>query len=90
MESHLEGAHLTHARLKWADLRRAYLKLAIINEANFLGAKNLTQKQIKDCVFIKDHKKVKGKPKLPKGMQASYRELSFEEWEREKRILWGW
>lgn len=78
-------AHLEGASLGGADLDRSYFYLTIINEANFVGTKNLTQEQIKDCVFITDCRRHKERPKLPEGFEHNYRSLTFKEWEKDRK-----
>ena len=96
--THLEGADLSVANLKRANLRAAHLEgvclwganlegadltLAVINEVDFTGAKNLTQEQINSCVFIADLFDAKKLPTLPEGMNPTYREMTHNEWERQ-------
>ena len=91
--AHLEGANLSGAHLEEADLWRdhlgganlqnANLKLATINNTDFTDANNLTQGQIKECVFITNHPRFKEKPQLPKGRKHTYEELSLKEWKKE-------
>ena len=90
--AHLEGADLAIARLEGANLEGAHLagadlRLTIINKADFSNAKKLTQEQINSCVFITNHTRFKGKPKLPEGFEHTYAQLSFEEWEKAKDRL---
>ena len=84
-DAHLDGADLTDAHLEGANLWHAYLTLTIINGADFADVVNLKKKQIKKSVFITDHKKSKKKPQLPEGIKHTYRQLSFKEWEDERK-----
>ena len=93
----LGRAHLSGARLMGADLRGSYFHLAIINAANFFGAKNLTREQIKDCVFIRDHPRYEDLPLLPDGIGNIFKVMSIQEWEGESGVkfekfkpVWGW
>ena len=81
--AHLLRSHLEGANLHGAHLGRAHLHSAIINEADFKDAEDLTQEQIDGCVFITDHTKFKGNPILSDSIKHTYREVSFEEWEKE-------
>ena len=82
--THLERACLNYAHLEGADLRDANLKLALINNADFAGAKNLTQEQIDSCVFITDDDFSQDPPTLPEGMEHTYIEMEQDEWEEER------
>ena len=80
--AHLEGANLRYVNLEGADFHGAHLTLAIINDVDFAGAKNLTQEQIDECVFITNYTLCKQSPKLPDGIEHEYRTMSLKDWER--------
>ena len=84
IEADLERADLERADLEGADLEGADLTFAIINGANFTNAKNLTQEQIDECVFITDDDFSQDPPTLPEGMEHTYREMEQDEWEEER------
>ena len=76
----ISGADLIEANLEGADLSEADLTLAIINGANFTNAKNLTQEQIDECVFITDFPEFEKPPTLPEGMEDNYKRMTLDEW----------
>ena len=80
----LKGANLSGANLGGADLGAANLILAVINNANFTDAIDLTQEQIDKCVFIIDHPFYKRQPKLPDGIKREYLKITNEEWKKER------
>lgn len=89
--TNLAGAQLSGANLQEADFNGADLTLAVINEADFTNARNLTQEQIDACVFIKDNDvSNKNPPILPEGLKPSFAVMTGEEWrslEDQREIL---
>ena len=78
--TNLVGAQLSGVNLQEVDFKGADLTLAVINEADFTNARNLTQEQIDACVFIKNYVSHKNPPILPEGMKPSFSVMTDEEW----------